>query len=76
MPSTDAPPLVVQSVKSPVSNPGLLMRFALAGQATERAASAVKASRILGKAFMPRLWDGTVTSGVWFFIFIVELDIN
>ena len=30
----------------------------------------------MGKAFMPRLWDRTVTSGVSFFICRVELDIR
>ena len=49
------PPMCVQPVKSPVSNPGLVMRFAEAGWANERAAAAVKVSRILVGAFMPDL---------------------
>src|SRR5215475_13637022 len=50
--SIEALAACVQPVKSPVSNPG--MRFALAGQATERAAIAVRASRIGRRVFMPR----------------------
>ena len=42
----------VQPVKSPVSNPPLVMRFAEAGWANDRAAAAVSASRIFDGAFI------------------------
>ena len=38
----------------PSSNPGFVTRFALAGEATERPASAVRPKRILAKARLDR----------------------
>ena len=43
----------VQPVRLPVSNPGLVIWFALAGWIMQNAATAAKAKRSLGKAFMP-----------------------
>src|SRR4029453_4077125 len=53
LPCTDQKGPAFQPVKSPVSNPGLVMRFAEAGWVNDKAEAAVRASRSLVGAFMP-----------------------
>ena len=84
--TSDLSPKRVQPVKSPVSNPGFVMRFALTGWARENAAAVAKAIKSLGEVFMPKLnlrrnpitslWEPVSSEAGWSWGCVSAIDSN